>query len=29
MKENALYNKNQLIQVEITDIGSGGEGIGK
>jgi len=29
MKENALYNKNQLIQVEITDIGTDGEGIGK
>jgi len=29
IKENALYNKNQLIQVEITDIGTDGEGIGK
>ena len=29
MKENALYIKNQLIQVEIIDIGSDGEGIGK
>ena len=29
MKENALYIKNQLIRVEITDIGSDGEGIGK
>ncbi len=29
MKENALYNKNQLIRVEITDIGTDGEGIGK
>ena len=29
MKENALYTKNQLIQVEITDIGTDGEGIGK
>jgi len=29
MRENVLYNKNQLIQVEITDIGTDGEGIGK
>ena len=29
MKENTLYTKNQLIQVEITDIGTDGEGIGK
>ena len=29
MKENALYIKNQLIRVEIIDIGSDGEGIGK
>ncbi len=27
--EDALYTKNQLIQVEITDIGTDGEGIGK
>ena len=29
MKENTVYNKNQLIQVEITDMGTEGEGIGK
>lgn len=28
-KENALYEKNQMIQVEITDMGTEGEGIGK
>ncbi len=28
-KENTLYEKNQMIQVEITDMGSEGEGIGK
>ncbi len=28
-KENALYAKNQIIQVEITDMGTEGEGIGK
>lgn len=29
MRENILYNKNQIVQVEITDIGMDGEGIGK
>ena len=28
-KENALYAKNQMIQVKITDMGTEGEGIGK
>ncbi len=28
-KENALYEKNQMIKVEITDMGTEGEGIGK
>lgn len=28
-KENALYEKNQMIRVEITDMGTEGEGIGK
>lgn len=29
MRENAQYNKNQIVLVEITDIGMDGEGIGK
>ena len=29
MKTNTLYQKNQMIQVEITDMGTEGEGIGK
>ena len=29
MKENTCYQKNQMILVEITDIGTEGEGIGK
>ena len=28
-KENTLYEKNQMIRVEITDMGTEGEGIGK
>lgn len=29
MKENIIYQKNQMIRVEITDMGTDGEGIGK